>query len=79
MESNTNKRPRWENDNWVGTMPPDDICCKDCVFREADRKFSEKSTIKGHTLGICQVFTHGKPDDVLWHKARCSYYVSEKD
>ena len=44
---------KWDHDDWV-TVQPDEkkIVCKDCYFREPDRKASDKVTIKGCTLGV---------------------------
>ena len=46
---------KWEHDDWV-TVQPDEtkIACKDCYFREPDRKASDTVTIKGCTLEYLQ-------------------------
>ena len=48
---------KWEHDDWVTVQPDEEkIACKDCLFREPDREAGNGITIKGCTLGTCQIF-----------------------
>ena len=71
---------KWEHDNWV-TIHPDEtkIACKDCYFREPDRKASDTVTIKGCILGICKVFQVAKPSEVMFDNEPCPYYLNENE
>ena len=72
---------KWDDEVFALQQPDENkIVCKDCVFRENDRKLGN-SEIKGCTLGICQVYSmnNPKPHDVLFKNKPCGYYVSEND
>ena len=71
---------KWEHDEWV-TVQPDEtkIACKDCYFREPDRKASDTVTIKGCTLGICKVYQVAKPSEVMFDYEPCAYYLNENE
>ena len=71
---------KWEHDDWV-TVQPDEtkIACKDCYFREPDRKASDTVTIKGCTLGICKVYQVAKPSEVMFDYEPCPYDLNENE
>ena len=71
---------KWEHDDWV-TVQPDEtkIACKDCYFREPDRKASDTVTIKGCTLGIYKVYQVAKPSEVMFDYEPCPYYLNENE
>ena len=71
---------KWEHDDWV-TVQPDEtkIACKDCYFREPDRKASDTVTIKGCTLCICKVYQVAKPSEVMFDYEPCPYYLNENE
>ena len=71
---------KWEHDDWI-TVHPDEtkIACKDCYFREPDRKASDTVTIKGSTLGICKVYQVAKPSEVMFDYEPCPYYLNENE
>ena len=71
---------KWEHDDCV-TVQPDEtkIACKDCYFREPDRKASDTVTIKGCTLGICKVYQVAKPSEVMFDYEPCPYYLNENE
>lgn len=71
---------KWEHDDWVTVQPYETkIACKDCYFREPDRKASDTVTIKGCTLGICKVFQVAKPSEVMFDNEPCPYYLNENE
>ena len=71
---------KWEHDDWV-TVQPDEtkIACKDCYFREPDRKASDTVTNKGCTHGICKVYQVAKPSEVMFDYEPCPYYLNENE
>ena len=65
------------NEDFAPTFPDDDIVCKDCVFRKPDLVIDGKVITKGYKNGYCKVYTQdirGKPNEVLFEKAKCKYY-----
>lgn len=67
---NINAPMQWERPD------ADNIPCKDCMFREADRLGGD---IKGAALKSCDVFPKGtKPMEILFDGMLCPYYTSEK-
>lgn len=72
------KKPKWYDEDWVSVQPdPEKISCRDCYFREKDRKIGP-TVIYGSTLGICEVYDC-KPDAILFKGVKCPYYVSDSD
>ncbi len=74
-----NRLPKWEKEMWKTTSPPEDIQCKDCIFR------LRPVTVAGETVdrfnyGNCEIFrgTQIKPHEVLWEHGACEYYEQEK-
>jgi hypothetical protein len=69
------KRPRWESEEWNVAHVPKDIICKDCAFQgppvEIDGKLYER-----YTGGCCKKYEYpnSKPHDVLWKHGKCPYY-----
>ena len=69
---------KWEDDDWVTKYPEKDkIKCKDCIFRENDRKLNERQILDGATLGICKVYTVVKPSEILFDGEDCPYYQKD--
>lgn len=71
---------KWEHDDWVTVQPDEEkIACKDCLFREPDREAGNGITIKGCTLGTCQIFRVAKPSEILFGNESCPYHVGENE
>lgn len=73
------KNPKWENEMWNTTIPPDDIPCKDCIFRLQDIEVAGE-VFKRHTYGECRIYESPKvkPHEVLWDGKPCEFYEQEK-
>lgn len=56
--------------------PPDDVCCKTCIFRLRPMILEGKE-VPRHSWGKCHIYDN-KPHDVLWDKAECEYYEEQK-
>ena len=56
--------------------PPDDICCKTCVFQLPPVSVGGEMTSR-HNWGKCRIMDN-KPFEVLHEGARCEYYEQEK-
>ena len=73
-----NKKPRWENENWILSLPDNGkISCKDCHWREADRDLGA-SIILGSTLAMCKIYD-SKPSQILFDNSPCPYHLSDKE
>ena len=73
------KRPRWADDDWIGTGPDlEKISCKDCAFRAEDREYKGKVIYNGAELGMCDVYEN-KPPEILMGNVKCPYYLSQYD
>lgn len=73
------KSPKWEKEMWATTTPPDDIQCKDCIFRLQPVTVAGE-TMSRHTYGNCKLYEPPqiKPHEVLWEKKPCEFYEKEK-
>ena len=72
------KKPRWADEEWKWEFPdPNEVVCKDCVFREPDAK-AGKTLIDGATKSMCEVYNL-KPHGILFHGEDCDYYMSEDE
>lgn len=74
-----------ELDPMKGTYPdPKKIICKDCFNRDrTEVKLGNKVLKVGVTKSFCAAYpeppdSNGKPMDILFHGARCRYYVKDK-
>lgn len=69
-------KDRIEND-FDPTPPPDDIICKDCIFRKPDFVVNGEVLIKGYKNARCDIFVNGKPNDILFRNEDCDFHESE--
>lgn len=74
-EKKERTRPRWEDEEWI-LEKPNPLQCRNCQWRAPDRKIGS-TTIKGYTLGLCQVMDV-KPHEVIWKGEPCPYRLAEK-
>jgi hypothetical protein len=51
--------------------PPNDICCKNCIFQLSPISIGGKMTSR-HNWGECKMF-NSKPYEVLYEHARCEF------
>lgn len=56
--------------------PPDDICCKTCIFQLPPTSIGGKMTSR-HDWGKCKILDN-KPHEVLYEHAKCEFYEKEK-
>lgn len=70
------KKPRWNEEVWSGTTPPEDICCKDCMFKLESVTICGE-TVERYTYGACKIMDD-KPHEVLWDGAQCEFWEKEE-
>lgn len=56
--------------------PPEDICCKTCIFQLPPASIGGKMTSR-HDWGECRVMK-SKPHDVMYEGAKCEFYERQK-
>lgn len=56
--------------------PPDNICCKTCIFRLPPISIGGKMTSR-YNWGKCKILNE-KPYEVLYEGAQCEFYEKEK-
>lgn len=59
---------------WIGIDPPAKQC-KRCMFAADDTEYTV-----GAEMAYCDIYemsedSDGKPDDILWDKAECEFFV----
>lgn len=73
------KNPKWNEEMWKTITPPENIQCKDCIFRLKPLTVAGETMLR-HTYGNCNIFkgSQMKPREVLWEGESCEYYEQEK-
>lgn len=73
------KNPKWEKEMWNTTTPPENIFCKDCIFRLKPITVAGE-TMERYTYGNCEIFKGSqiKPHEVLWDGEPCEYYEQQR-